>query len=61
MPTFNNTIYHLYRNIIKLHYHENNIKGINVKGQEVQQTYFADDGTFFINGSKESFEELVKT
>lgn len=41
--------------------HENNIKGINVKGQEVKQTYFADDGTFFINGSKESFEELVKT
>ena len=32
-----------------------------MKGQEVKQTYFADDGTFFINGSKESFEELVKT
>ena len=37
------------------------IKGIKAKNHEIKQTYFADDGTFTIDGSKQSFESLIES
>ena len=37
------------------------IKGINIENNEIKYTAFADDATWFINGTKQSFDNLVKT
>ena len=37
------------------------IKGININENEIKQTLFADDATFIIDGSKNSFESLIYT
>jgi len=39
---------------------ESNIKGIDVKGQENKQTYFADDGTFLKMDLKTHLKNLLK-
>ena len=39
----------------------NNIKGIIVQDKEIKQSLFADDATFFNNGSLESYENLIQT
>ena len=39
----------------------NQIKGIQFSGSEIKNTLFADDATFFTDGSKTSFEELIST
>ena len=39
--------------------HNNNIKGVDLDGCEVKETLFADDATFFTDGSKQSFESLI--
>ena len=38
-----------------------NIQGIVVARYEIKQTLYADDATFFNNGSEKSFETLVDT
>ena len=37
---------------------DNTIKGIHVNGTEIKQTLFADDATFYTDGSKQSFENI---
>ena len=37
---------------------DNTIKGIQVNGTEIKQTLFADDATFYTDGSKQSFENI---
>jgi len=37
------------------------IKGIKINDQEIKQTFFADDATFFNDGSATSFKALVET
>ena len=39
----------------------NNIKGIDFEGNEIKSSLFADDATFVLDGSKESFEALINT
>ena len=39
----------------------NNIKGIDFEGNEIKSSHFADDATFVLDGSKESFEALINT
>ena len=39
----------------------NLIKGINIDNEEVKNTMFADDATFFLDGTKKSIEALIKT
>jgi len=36
------------------------IKGILINGQEIKQTFCADDATFFNDGSATSFKALVE-
>jgi len=38
-----------------------NIGGIKVDNEEIKQTLFADDATFFNDGKQKSFEELINT
>ena len=38
-----------------------NIKGINFEGNEIKSSLFADDATFMLDGSKQSFEALINT
>lgn len=39
----------------------NNIKGINIFNNEIKQTLFADDASFFLDGTEISFQNLVTT
>ena len=39
--------------------HNINIRGVNIAGNEVKESLFADDATFFTDGSKKSFETLI--
>jgi exonuclease III len=41
--------------------HNKDIKGIKISNFEVKQTLFADDASFFTDGSKKSFEALINT
>ncbi len=38
-----------------------NIKGQNRGGEEIKQTLFADDASFTLDGTEQSFKELVRT
>ena len=38
-----------------------NIKGIKFEGNEIKSSLFADDATFTLDSSKESFESLINT
>ena len=39
--------------------HNNNIKGINIEGQDIKRTLFADDATFITDGTENSFTHLI--